>query len=319
MPRVLCTNCVPLDHLAPLHGLAEIEMGPASGELMSRAELLRMAPTLAGILNQGELRGDSELLDSAPQLRVVANMSIGTDNLDLAALSLRGVWATNVPHVFAESTADCAMGLMLAVSRRLVEADTFVRGGTWSQFQPGRWDGPQLGGRTLGIVGFGKIGRAVGRRAEAFGMRVVHHTRRPTGESGYRALDDLVREADVVCLCLPFNADSNRLFDAARITRMKRGAILINVARGKIVEEGALVAALQSGHLYGAGLDVFENEPAVHPALLGMRQVVMTPHLGGGTIESRRIGRLHAAANIAAVLQGQRPLSPVNEPQSPRT
>lgn len=312
-PYVLCTNFVPRDHLAPLEGVAEIVLGPDDGSLLSRAEVLRLAPSLAAILNQAELRVDEELLAAAPQLRVVANMSLGTDNLDLAAMTRRGVWATNVPHAFIESTADCALGLMLAVSRRLVEADAFVRSGTWSQFQPGRWDSPQLGGRTLGMVGYGQIGQAVARRAAAFGMRVIHHTRRHTGEAGYRALDDLVREADVVCLCLPLNADSLRLFDAARIARMKRGAILINVARGKVVDEEALVAALQSGQLYGAGLDVFENEPAVHPALLGMKQVVMTPHLGGGTLESRRTGRLHAAANIAAVLQGGRPLSPVNE------
>jgi glyoxylate reductase len=312
-PRVLCTNLVPLDHLAPLAEVAEIVLGPADGELLSRAEVLQLAPTLAGILNQAELRVDEELLARAPQLRVVANMALGTDNLDLGALSRRGIWATNVPHAFVDATADCALGLMLAVSRRLVEADAFVRSGTWSKFQPGRWDGPQLGGRTLGVVGYGQIGRAVARRAAAFGMQVVHHTRRPTEEAGYRALDALVAEADVVCLCLPLNADSLRLFDAARIARMKRGAILINVGRGKIVEEAALVAALQSGHLYGAGLDVFENEPAVHPALLALKQVVMTPHLGGGTCESRRMGRLHAAANIAAVLQGRRPLTPVNE------
>jgi glyoxylate reductase len=312
-PRVLCTNVVPPDHLAPLAGIAEVVLGPADGELMSRAGVLELAPTLAGILNQAELRVDEELLAQAPQLRVVANMALGTDNLDLAAMTRRGVWATNVPHAFVEATADCALGLMLAVSRRLVEADAFVRSGAWSKFQPGRWDGPQLGGRTLGMVGFGQIGRAVARRAEAFGMTVRHHARRPTGEPGYRSLDELVAEADVVCLCLPLNADSLRLFDAARLARMKPGAILINVGRGRIVEEAALVAALQAGHLYGAGLDVFEHEPAVHPALRTMPQVVLTPHLGGGTLESRRIGRQHAAANIAAVLQGGRPLTPVNE------
>jgi len=318
-PRVLCTNWVPPDHLAPLAGVAEIVLGPVDGALMSRDEVLRLAPGLSGILNQAELRVDEGLLAVAPQLRVVANMALGVDNLDLAAMSRRGIWATNVPDAFVEPTADCALGLMLAVSRRLVEADAFVRSGAWAQFQPGRWDGPQLGGRTLGLVGYGRIGQAIARRAAAFGMRVIHHTRTRSDDPGYRLLDDLVAEADMVCLCLPLNAASERLFDAPRIARMKPGSILINVGRGRIVDEQALVDALERGHLYGAGLDVFENEPTVHSGLRSLRQVVLTPHLGGGTTESRRIGRQHAAANIAAVLEGRRPISPVNEPGADRT
>jgi glyoxylate reductase len=312
-PLVLCTNHVPLEHLAPLEGLADVQLGPANGDLMSRDEVLQLAPQLSGIINQAELRVDAELLERAPRLRVVANVALGTDNLDLAELSRRGIWACNVPDAPVEATADCALGLMLAVTRRLVVADSFVRSGAWSKFEPGRWDGPQLGGRTLGLVGYGKIGRAIARRAVAFGMRVLHHTRNNTGDEGYRALDALVHEADVICLCLPLNPESKGLFDAARFARMKRGAIFINVARGKVMHEAALVEALQSGHLFGAGLDVFEHEPAIHPALREMTQVVLTPHMAGGTWESRRNARLQSAANVAAVLRGARPLSAVNE------
>jgi glyoxylate reductase len=313
-PRVIFTQHVPAEHLSPLEGVAEVILGPVGGELMSRAEVLRLLPTVAGIINQGEIRVDEELLQHAAQLRVVANVSLGTDNLDLPALTRRGIWATNLRDQVVDSTADCALGLMLAVTRRLVEADAFVRSGAWSKFEPGRWDGPQIGRRVVGIVGFGRIGQAVGRRAEAFGARVIHHTRTVSTHPGYRTLEALVAEADIVCVCLPMNPDSKGMFDARRFAQMKKGAVFINVGRGKIMDEAALVAALESGHLYGAGLDVFENEPAVNPALIKMKQVVMTPHLGGGTIESRRAARQFAAANVAAVLQGKRPLTPVNEP-----
>jgi glyoxylate reductase len=313
-PKVICTNFVPADHLAPLDGVAEVIMGPPNGDLMSAADVSRLIPDAVGIINQGEIRVNEDFLKQAPRLQVVANVALGTDNLDLAALNRRGIWATNLRDQVVDAVADCALGLMLAVTRRLVEADQFVRSGAWSKFEPGRWDGPQLGGRVLGIVGYGRIGKAVARRAEAFGMRVIHYSRTRSADPGYRTLDALLAEADVVCLCLPINPESQRMFDASRFAQMKRGAIFINVGRGKIQDEAALVSALESGHLWGAGLDVFENEPAVHPALLTMKQVVLTPHLGGGTFESRRAARQYAAANVAAVLQGRPPLSPVNQP-----
>lgn len=278
---------------------------------MPRAEVLRLAPELAGIINQAELRVDAELLSVAPRLRVVANVSIGVDNLDRPSLRARGIIATNVPDSFTESTADCTLGLILAAARRLAEGDRYVRGGLWSGFQPGAWDGVQLAGKTLGIVGHGKIGRAVERRARAFGMDVIHYRRSDKSAPGYRPLPELLRTSDFVTLHTPLNADSDRLFNAERLRLMKRGSFLINMARGRVVDEGALVAALQSQHLAGAALDVFEDEPRVHPALLRMPQVVLEPHLGGGTRESRLQARQLCAANVAAVLTGRPALTPV--------
>jgi len=313
-PLVLITNTVPAGVLEPLKGLARIILGPAGGNLMPRSEVLRLAPDLAGIVNQAELRVDEELLNLAPRLRIVANVSIGVNNLDLGLMQRRGVYATNVPHAFVEPTADYALGALLALVRRIPEADRYVRSGTWSGFQPGVWDGALLDGKVLGLVGYGAIGRAVAKRARGFGLRILYHQRTAVDDPEYVPLDRLLREADVVSLHLPLNRDSDRLLNATRLAQMKRGAVLVNSARGRIVDETALVAALQSGHLAGAALDVFEDEPQVHPALLSMRNVVLTPHLGGGTRESRHRARHHCVTDVARVLSGQRPLSALNEP-----
>lgn len=311
LPLVLITNTVPPEHLAPLDGVARVLMGPTGGDLMPRAEVLKLAPTLAGIISQAELRVDAELLDLAPRLRVVANVAIGVDNLDLPLLRRRGIVATNVPNAFVDSTADCTLGLILAAARRLVEADRFVRAERWRSFQPGTWDGTLLAGKTLGLVGYGKIGQAVERRARAFGLDVIHFRRSDTSAPGYRPLSELLAASDFVSLHAPLNPDSNRLINADRLRQMKRGSFLINMARGRVVDEGALVAALQSGQLAGAALDVFEDEPRVHPALLTMPNVVLSPHLGGGTHESRRQARHLSAANVAAVLLGRPALTPL--------
>lgn len=315
LPLVLITNTVPPAALSPLAGRARVLMGPAGGDLMSRAEVLRLAPDLAGIINQAELRVDEELLAHAPQLRIVANISIGVDNLDLPRMAQHGVYATNTPDAFVEATADFTLGLMLTLARRIHEADRYVRTGAWSGFQPGVWDGALLAGKTLGLIGYGAIGQAVAQRARAFGLRVRHHRRTPGTDPDYAPLDQLLAESDFVSLHVPLNADSRSLLDAARIARMKPGACLINAARGRVVDEPALVAALQSGHLAGAALDVFADEPRVHPALLTMPNVVLTPHIGGGTRESRHEARHFSATNVARVLAGQPPLNPLNTPQ----
>lgn len=316
LPLVLITNAVPAEVLTPLTGLARVILGPAGGDLMPRSEVLRLAPDLAGIVNQAELRVDEELLALAPRLKVVANVAIGTNNLDLALMQRHGVYATNVPHAFVGATADYALGALLALVRRIPEADRYVRSGAWNGFQPGVWDGALLEGKTLGLVGYGAIGRAVAKRARGFGLQILHHQRTPSDDPEYAPLDNLLQAADIVSLHLPLNRDSDRLIDAARLAQMKRGACLVNSSRGRIVDEAALVAALQSGHLAGAALDVFENEPKVHPALLSMRNVVLTPHLGGGTHESRFRARSHCVTDVARVLSGQRPVSALNDPAS---
>ena len=277
---------------------------------------MRYAPKLHGIINQAELTVDAALLDAAPELKIVANVAIGVNNLDLDQMEQRGVWATNVPDAFVASTADCTFALILNLLRRINAADRYVRSGQWLNdgFQPGIWDGVLLAGKTLGIIGYGRIGKAVAQRARAFDMRVIYHTRTRSDDDAYRTLDDLLAEADVITLHTPLTARTRHLIDARRLAQMKASACLINMSRGAVVHEQALVDRLLDGKIAGAALDVFEFEPKVHPALLQMSNVCLTPHIGGGTRESRRAARRLCAENIAAVLQGKRPITPVNNP-----
>ena len=315
--KVLITNAVPPDVLEPLAGLAQVIQGPAGGRLMSRESVLRYAHELDGIINQAELNVDKELLDAAPRLKVVANVAIGVNNLDLDLMAQRGVWATNVPDAFVASTADCTFALILNLLRKINAADRYVRSGQWLHdgFQPGIWDGLLLAGKMLGVIGYGRIGKAVAQRARAFDMRVIYHNGTPSEQDAYRALDDLMAEADVITIHTPLTARTHHLINAARLARMKPSAFLINMSRGAVVHEEALVDALQDGKIAGAALDVFEFEPEAHPALLQMENVCLTPHIGGGTRESRWAARRLCAQNIAAVLQGNRPITAVNNPQ----
>ena len=315
-PKVLVTLKIPREDLAPLEGLADIVMSPHDLGVMPREEVLAAIGECEGLISQGELGVDAELLGAAPRLRIAANAAMGIDNLDLEALDARGIWGTNTPSAFVESTADLTLGLILSVTRRIGEGDRFVRRGDWEKtgFQPVRWEGRLLANRVLGMVGYGQIAQAVEARARAFGMRVIHCRTRPDDHPDCRDFDTLLAESDLVGLFVPHTAATHHLIDAAALGRMKPGAVLINVARGKVVDEEALVGALESGHLGGAGLDVFEAEPRVHPGLLDCENVVMTPHLGGSTREDRRGGRLEAAENVTRVLRGERPLTPVNDP-----
>lgn len=308
-PCVLNTNRVPDDHLEPLLSFCSVIQGQGPFDLMSREEVLAQAHKVDAIINQAELRVDRELLDAAPNLKIVANVAAGTDNLDLDEMARRGVWATNVPDAFANSVADHTFALMLAVARRLIEADSYVRSGQWEHdgFQPSRWDGMELAGKTWGIIGFGQIGRAVRQRAEAFGMKVIFSSSSPRHEPGYRPLDELLPASDVVSLHVPLTPATHRLIDASRIRMMKPAALLLNLSRGKTVDQSAMIEALRAGQLSGAGLDVFEDEPSVPEALRELPNVVLTPHIGGGTLQSRRSARRHCAVNVARVLQGAQP------------
>lgn len=316
MPKILITNRVPLEHLKPLVGIAEIIQGPGPIELMPRQEVLTLVPELDAIINQTELRVDQELLDASSRLKIVANVAIGTDNLDLDAMAARGVWATNTPDAPVESTADFTLGMLLALVRRILPADRYVRSSAWPEdgFQPGRWDGTLLSGKTLGIIGYGRIGQAVDRRARAFGMKILFHDLLTTTGAEYRTLDALLGDSDIVSLHVPLTDDTYHLLNSQRIELMKPGVLLLNMSRGKVVDETALVESLRSGQIAGAALDVFEMEPVVHPELQGMDQVLLTPHIAGGTQESKFQARTLCAQNIALVLQGELPVTPVNTP-----
>ncbi|HAZ27007.1 TPA: D-glycerate dehydrogenase [Candidatus Acetothermia bacterium] len=267
----------------------------------------------------------AELLSQAPALRIVANLGVGVDNIDLAAAAAHKVLVTNTPDVLTEATADLGWALLFAVARRIVEADQDLRqhGFPGWTFIP-----PHLGvdvyGKTLGVVGFGRIGQAVARRARGFAMEVFYHsrTRKPDVERelGARAvsLSDLLAGSDFVVLCVPLTPDTRHLIGPHELSAMKDGAILVNIARGPVVDEAALVAALKAGAIRGAGLDVFEEEPQVHPDLLGMRNVVLVPHIGSATTATRRKMADLACDSVLAALAGRTPRNLVVPNPGPR-
>src|SRR3954471_1983285 len=307
MPRVLVTRRLAL---APQSVLGSgIEIDQHDSELvLPRAELLRRVREVSGLVPTLADRVDTGLLDAAPRLRVVANHAVGYDNVDVPACTARGVWVTNTPDVLTDATADLAWALILALARRLREGERMLRAGQFRGWAPTMLLGRELRGRTLGILGYGRIGRAVARRAEGFGMRVLF-----TARGGGVAFDELLEQSDVVSIHCPLTAETRHLFGPAELLRMKRGALLINTARGPIVDEAALVAALEAGHLGGAALDVFENEPAVHPGLLRRDDVVLLPHLGSATLDTReRMARI-ALEQVERVLRGEKPTTAVNE------
>ena len=242
-----------------------------------------------------------ELLASAPRLKIVASCSVGTDHIDLPACRERGIVVTNTPGVLTEATADLAWALILAVTRRLHEGEALVRSGTWDGWKPLELLGIGLQGKTLGIYGMGRIGAAVGRRGEAFGMRVIGMT----DADGADRFEELLRESDVLSIHSPLTEATRGRFGRGELSRMKRGAVLINTARGPVVDEAALVEALESGHLGGAGLDVYEREPALHPRLPGRCDVVLLPHLGSATAETRLAMARLACSEIARFFRGE--------------
>jgi glyoxylate reductase len=259
-----------------------------------------------------------DALRVAPKLRIVANVAVGYDNVDLPACTKRGVVVTNTPGVLDETTADFTWALLLTVARRVVEADQYVRAGNWQGWNFDQFCGTDVWGKALGIVGFGRIGRAVARRAAGFGMKVIYssRTRAPLDvekelRAEHRELNALLAEADFVSLHVPLNPDTRQLFDAPKFFRMKPTAFLINTSRGPVVDEAALVHALESKKIAGAGLDVFEQEPFVH-AGLKRPNVVLAPHLGSASKETREKMALVAAQNAVALFQGQRPPNLLN-------
>jgi len=313
-PKVLVTLNIPVEHLSPLDGLAEIVMVDRGVNAMPREEVLSLIGDCEGIISQGELQVDEEILAAAPNLKIVANAAMGIDNLDLRALARRNIRVSNTPDAFAESTADHTMGLLLALTRRIAETDRFVRTREWAKtgMQPLRWESTLAGGKTLGLIGYGRIARLVETRARAFNIKVIHSRTKMSSDPNCRRLADLLGESDIVVLLVPLTATTHQLINAGTLAKMKRGAFFINVARGKVMDESAVIDALQSGHLAGAAFDVFEEEPIVSPALFEMDNVVLTPHTAGATHEERRRGRLEAAENVARFFKGEELLSRVD-------
>jgi glyoxylate reductase len=318
-PRIVVTRRIPEPALDLLGEHADVWLSPHDRPL-ERNELYAAAAGADGLVTLLHDRIDDALLDAAgPQLRVVANVAVGYDNADVEACRRHGVVLTNTPGVLTEATADIAFALILMATRRLGEGERLVRAGgtwTWSMFF---MLGTGIQGKTLGIVGLGQIGLATARRARAFGMRIAYTGRRrssPEVEAELAAewfgeLDELLAAADVVSLHCPLTPETRHLIDSRRLSLMQPGAYLVNTTRGPVVDEVALAAALRDGTIAGAGLDVFENEPAVDPGLIDLEQVVLIPHLGSATIETRTAMAVLAAQNALAVVHGEPPLTPV--------
>ena len=256
-------------------------------------------------------RIDAEMIDAARGLKILANYAVGYNNIDLDAANRRGLVVTNTPEVLTDATADLTWALILATARRVVEGDRLVRSGQWTGWAPTQLLGTAVSGKTLGIVGMGRIGQAVAQRAAGFRMTVLYYARHPvvsppgTAPWQRRTLPALLNEADVVTIHLPLTAETCHLISARELAQMRRTAILINTARGPIVEEAALVTALRNGIIAGAGLDVFEEEPLVHPDLSSLEQVVLLPHLGSATLPTRVEMGMICLKNIEAVLTGR--------------
>jgi glyoxylate reductase len=288
----------------------EVAIGPPTPEALARIDAL--LPLLS-------VRVDEALLRAAPSLRIVANYAVGYDNVDVPAASRRGVLVTNTPGVLTDATADLTMALLLAAARRFGEADEVARADSWPGWTPDFLCGLELRGATLGIVGFGRIGRAVAERARAFGMRILYaQTRRADAETEralaaeHKPLDALLAEADVVSIHCPLSPATRHLIGARELAAMKPTAILVNTARGPIVDEAALGDALAAGRPGGCGLDVFEDEPSIHPRLRADRRAVLTPHIGSATRTTRARMAETAAQSIADFFDGRRPAHPVN-------
>lgn len=253
----------------------------------------------------------ADVLDAAPGLKVIATLGVGYNNIDVTAARARGIVVTNTPDVVTDATADLTWALILDITRRISEGDRLIRRGGWKGWTFDSMIGTELRGKQLGIVGFGRIGRAVGARAGAFGMRVVYTTATPRDDAAFMPLDRLLATSDVVSLHCPLTPQTTHLINQAALARMKRSAYLINASRGPVVDEAALAWALTNHIISGAALDVYEQEPRVHPDLLMLDNVVLAPHVGSATADTRTAMAALAVQNAIAVLTGQPPLTPV--------
>jgi gluconate 2-dehydrogenase len=318
-PRILVARAVfpeIIDRLAQHFDVEDNQVDAA----WSPAQLIERLQGKQGVMTMGAERIDAELLAACPALRICANMFVGYNNFDLAAMTAAGVLATNAPDVLTETTADLGFALLMATARRIGEAERFLRAGQWSRWRYDLFAGQDIHGTTLGILGMGRIGRAIARRASfGFGMNVIYHNRSRLAatledecRARYVGKQELLAASDHLMLVLPYSAESHHAIGAVELAHMKPTATLVNIARGGIVDETALVQALREGRLAGAGLDVFEGEPYVHPALLDLPNVVLTPHIGSATLSTRRAMAQLAADNLVGYLIDGAALTPLN-------
>jgi lactate dehydrogenase-like 2-hydroxyacid dehydrogenase len=317
-PKVLVTRMIQQENIDRLREHFEVEINP-DDRAYSKAELMAKVKGRDGVLSMLTDTIDGEVLDAAgPQCKIVANFAVGYNNFDVAAATQRGVILTNTPGVLDDATATHTITLMLSVARRIVEADKFVRAGKWGSWAPLFFMGLDVDGQTLGLAGAGRIGKNVARKAAAFGMKIIYSDVKPDPDFekalGARFVDKatLLRESDFLTLHVPLMPSTRHYIGESELKAMKPTAVLINAARGPVVDEKALARALEDKTIWGAGLDVFENEPAVEPELIGLDNVIVVPHIASATPETRmNMGRI-AVRNLVKVLTGEAPETCVN-------
>lgn len=316
MHKVFCTYKLP-DYVKKILSGYEIKMNDKNKQL-SKKEIIKNASDSLAILSMLTDKIDREVIDGCPNLKVISNCAAGYDNIDIDYARKKNIAVTNVPGVLTEATADLAFGLLLATCRRIVEADKFTREGHFVGWRYDLLQGMELQGKTLGIVGMGRIGRAVAKRALAFGMNVLYHNRKPLSKemeneliARYVNLEKLLKESDIISLHVPLTEETHHLLNKKRLKMIKKTAYLINTARGPVIDEDALIKILENNEIAGAGLDVYENEPDVPERLKLLQNVVLLPHIGSATKETRENMLLKAAQNIKSVLNRQKPFSRV--------
>jgi len=309
--KILVTRTLPSFIISKLEAAAAVDVFTGGGSIPADELRTRIADADALVCLLTETI-DRVTIDTAPLLKVIANVAVGYNNIDVPAAQARGIVVTNTPDVLTEATADLAWALIMDITRRVTEGDRLIRRGAWKGWALDFMLGNELRGKTLGIIGFGRIGQAVAARAVPFGMRVIHTDAQTVPGSGAIPVDRLLATADVVSIHCPLTPETRHMINQAALARMKRSAYLINTSRGPVVDEAALAWALKNGIISGAGLDVYEEEPAVHPDLLTLENVVLAPHLGSATTETRTAMADLAVRNAIAVLTGQLPLTPVS-------
>jgi glyoxylate reductase len=317
-PAILISRMLPDEAVQLARSRARVDIHDGDAPL-PKSELMARLKGCQGLICLITDTIDEEVLAGCPALRVVANIAVGFNNVDVEAATRRGIVITNTPDVLTDTTADFAWALLMAAARRVVEADHYVRQGRFKQWEYMILLGGDVHGKTLGIIGFGRIGRAVARRALGFGMRVLYQDAAPADAATERGLNatradlgTLLRESDFVSVHTPLLPETRHLIGTDALKAMKKTAYLINASRGPVVDEAALVEALQAGEIAGAGLDVFEEEPRVHPGLLGLPNVVLAPHIASGSHATRLKMAALAVDNCLAVVEGKMPLTPVN-------
>ena len=318
-PRILVARSIFPETIARLEEHFEVDSNP-NDESWSKARLIEKLQGKLGVFTTGSERIDAEVLDACPDLKICANMAVGYNNFDIDAMTAHGVLGTNAPDVLTETTADFGFALLMATARRIAESEHFLRAGKWEKWSYDMFAGTDIHGATLGIIGMGRIGQGIAKRgAHGFGMKVIYHNRSRLDaaleaecKASYASKDELLKTADHVVLVVPYTPASHHTIGAAELALMKPTAVLVNSARGGVVDDAALVEALEAKRIAAAGLDVFEGEPKVHPDLLTVPNVVLTPHIASATVPTRRAMADLAVDNLIGYLVNNKPVTPLN-------